>query len=80
MVFKIKKIIIDLFKKMSIIPKMFSKMLNNIIPKSNQILVNEQHNFYRGRSTIMNLLIFILNIICFLIMELNNQNFKNGYE
>lgn len=45
--------------KISIIPKIFSKLVNNkIFPLCENILSNEQHGFRPGRSTITNLSIF----------------------
>ncbi|XP_060857669.1 methyl farnesoate epoxidase-like [Metopolophium dirhodum] len=45
--------------KISILPKIFSKLVNNkIFPLCENILSNEQHGFRPGRSTITNLSIF----------------------
>lgn len=45
--------------KLSIIPKLFSKLVNNIItPLCNKLLSNDQHGFRQNRSTITNLCIF----------------------
>jgi hypothetical protein len=45
--------------KISIIPKIFSKIINNkIIPILNNLLINEQHGFRTKRSTVTNLAIF----------------------
>jgi len=45
--------------KMSIIPKLFSKLVNNTItPLCNKLLSNDQHGFRQNRSKITNLCIF----------------------
>ena len=50
--------------KISILPKIFSKLVNKIIfPLCNHILINEQHGFRPKRSTITNLCLFKNSIL-----------------
>lgn len=58
--------------KISIIPKLFSKLINKkLTPLCNNIIINEQHGFRTGRSTITNLSIFKQSIL---------DSFKNGFQ
>jgi hypothetical protein len=50
--------------KISCIPKLFSKLINKkLMPLCNNILINEQHGFRKGRSTITNLCVFKESIL-----------------
>jgi len=50
--------------KLSIIPKLFSKLVyNTITPLCNKLLSNDQHGFRQNRSTITNLCIFKRTIL-----------------